>query len=433
MGLPNRVAVTGVGRSPGRDGNAFGMCMDTTQSLDATQPSDAALPFDATLLFKALQYQLLVAVEHCYDLKPDESLWLEVFGDVTVPGHAQMEIKLYTDSLTDSHENFWNTLKNWLHEKFVRTSYKRLVLLTTQEYGARSKLKGWNKRTADERLAIMEKIFEANHGKAAKKAAKEADAGDDPSKPSKSQSLQHYVMAPERREALMEILERMVITTGADSLEQRIEKFQNRHLKPILPSKCQQFMDDLLGFISSTKLVLEGWEITHKAFTDKVSELNSLYMKHPKTFPPVDLAGLKKTIDVNEIRSMQFAQKIIEIGAETELKLAALHRVVAQTTISDLYTDGVLFKPAVDLYFSNELTMHNFGRKAAMVDCIGETCPTQLKAHSQKFYFRRNGTKVEPFCGMQNTMPEFRNGVYHLLAGETPEDEDDEFHWRLWP
>lgn len=404
--------------------------MDTTQISDATQTCDATLPFDASLLFKALQYQLLVAVEHCYDLKPDESLWLEVFGDVTVTGVSQTEVKLYTDSLTDSHENFWNTLKNWLHEKFVRTSYKRLVLLTTQEYGARSKLKGWNKRTADERLAIMEKIFNANHGKAEKKAAKETEVGD---KPSKSQSLQHYVMAPERREALMEILERMVITTGADSLEQRIEKFQNRHLKPIRLSKYQQFIDDLLGFISSTKLVSEGWQITHKAFTDKVSELNSLYIKHPKTFPPVDIAGLKKTIDVNEILAMPFAQKIIEIGAESELKHAALHRVVAQTTISELYTDGVLFKPTVDLYFSNELIMHNFGRKSAMVDCIGVTCKNKLRADSQKFYFHRNGIRAEPFCGMENTMPEFRNGVYHLLAGETPEDKDDEFHWRLWP
>ncbi|SDQ91858.1 hypothetical protein SAMN05216487_4646 [Pseudomonas sp. UC 17F4] len=406
--------------------------MDTTQSPDATQPSDAPFPFDATLLFKALQYQLLVAVEHCYDLKPDESLWLEVFGDVTVPGNSQTEVKLYSDNLTDSHSNFWNTLKNWLHEKFVRTSYKRLVLLTTQEFGPQSKLKGWNKRTPEERLAIMEKIFNANHGKAAKKAAKEAEAGDDPSEPSKSQSLQHYVMDPRRRQALMEILERMVITTGADSLEQRIEKYQNRHLKPIRPSKYQQFIDDLLGFISSTKLVNEGWQITHKAFTDKVSELSSLYMKHPKTFPPVDIAGLKKNIDINEIRPMPFAQKIIEIGAESELKLAALHRVVAQTTISELYTDGVLFKPAVDLYFSNELTMHKYGRKAAMLDCIGVTCTTKLKTDSQKFYFQRNGVTVEPFCGLQNTMPEFRNGVYHLLAEETPEDEDDEFHWRLW-
>lgn len=86
--------------------------MDTKPSPNAPLPGDAPLPFDATLLFKALQYQLLVAVEYCYDLNTDECLWLEVLGDVTVPGKTQAEVKLYSDSLTDGHANFWNTLKN---------------------------------------------------------------------------------------------------------------------------------------------------------------------------------------------------------------------------------------------------------------------------------------------------------------------------------
>lgn len=406
--------------------------MDTTQPPNATLPSDAPLPFDATLLFKALQYQLLVAVEYCYDLKSDECLLLEVLGDVTVPGKTQTEVKHYSDSLTDSHSNFWNTLKNWLHEKFDRSSYKSLVLLTTQEFGAQSLLKGWNKCSATERLEIMEKIFSASQASAEKKAGKKAGAEGETSKASKSQSLQQYVMAPARRDALMEVLERMRITTGADSLEQRIQKYQTRHLKPIRPSKHQQFMDDLLGFMCSTKLVNEGWLITHRAFTDKLSELTQRYMKHPKTFPLVDMAALKKSIDIEEIRPMRFAQKIVEIGGEHHLKRAALHRVVAETTISDLYGDGVLFKPTVDLYLGNHLTRHLYGRERAMIGCTGVSCTTELKTRSMTFYLERNDLAVEPFCGLENTMTEFRNGIYHLLAGEIPEDEDDEFHWRLW-
>ncbi|RBL67702.1 hypothetical protein C3E98_030450, partial [Pseudomonas sp. MWU13-2625] len=134
------------------------MCMDTTQPPNAAPPGDAPLPFDATLLFKALQYQLLVAVEYCYDLAPDECLWLEVMGDVTVPGKTQTEVKLYSNSLTDSHANFCNTVKNWLHENFDRTSFKSLVLLTTQEFGAQTLLKCWNTATPAARLSIMETI-----------------------------------------------------------------------------------------------------------------------------------------------------------------------------------------------------------------------------------------------------------------------------------
>ncbi|WP_454565560.1 hypothetical protein [Pseudomonas sp. AIG] len=406
--------------------------MDTTQNPNAVSPVDAPLPFDATLLFKALQYQLLVAVEYCYDLALDECLWLEVFGDVTVPGKNQTEVKLYTDSLTDGHANFWNTIKNWLHENFDRASFKSLVLLTTQEFGAQTLLKGWSTATSVERLSILESIVASSQASADRKAKKESEAGEVVSKVSKSQSIQQYVMAHERREALMEVLERMRITTGAESLEQRLQTYATRHLKPIRPSKYQQFIYELLGFIYSPELVISGWKITHQAFTDKLSELTHRYMKHPKTFPLLDIATLKKSIDVEEIRPMAFAHKISEIGGDQYLKRAALHRVVAQTTISDLYTDGVLFKPMVDLYLSSHLTQHQYGREAAMLGCTGITCPTQLSTRSMMFFLERNGLPPESFCGLEHTMPEFRNGIYHMLAGEKPEDKDDELHWRLW-
>lgn len=406
--------------------------MDTTQPENATLPGAAPLPFDATLLFKALQYQLLVAVEYCYDLAPSECMWLEVMGDVTVPGKTQAEVKLYTDSLTDSHANFWNTVKNWLHENFERTSFKSLVLLTTQKFGALTLLKDWNTATPAERLSIMESIAAPSQTGADTDEKSEPDAEASAIKVSKSKSLQQYVMAPERRVALMEVLERMHITTGADSLEQRLQNYETRHLKPIRPSKCKQFIEELLGFISSPQRVIGRWVISHQAFTDKLSELTHRYMKHPRTFPAVDVKALKKNINVAEIRPMPFAQKIVEIGGEIHLKEAALHRVVAQTTISDLYTDGVLFKSMVDLYLSNHLTQHRYGRALAMLGCAGVTCPAALGTRSMMFYLERNALAVEPFCGLENTMPEFRNGIYHMLASEEPEDEDDEFHWRLW-
>lgn len=400
--------------------------------MDTTQSGDARLPFDATLLFKALQFQMLVAVEYCHDLAPDECMWLEVMGDVTVPGKVQTEVKLYSDSLTDSHANFWNTVKNWLHEKFDRASFKSLVLLTTQEFGSQTLLKGWNTATAAQRLSIMEDIAGPTPTASGEQAEVEPNAEGVATKLSKSQSLQQYVLAPERRGALMEVLERMRITTGTEPLEQRLKAYETRHLKAIRPSKCQQFIYELLGFVYSPELVIEGWKITHQAFTDKLSELTHRYMKHPKTFPSVDVATLKKSVDVEEIRPMLFAQKIVEIGGEQQLKRAALHRAVAQATISDLYTDGVLFKHMLDTYLGNHLAKHQFGREHAMLGCSGITCQTHLNTQSMMFYLDRNGLPAEPFCGLEHTMTEFRNGIYHMLADEQPEDKDDEFHWRLW-
>ena len=101
-----RFAISLLGDMLFKEGAKIGMC-----EYNAGPSGKVPLPFNATLLFKALQYQLLVAVEYCHDLGPGECLWLEMFGDVTVPGKTQTEVKNYSDNLTDSHSNFWNTLK----------------------------------------------------------------------------------------------------------------------------------------------------------------------------------------------------------------------------------------------------------------------------------------------------------------------------------
>lgn len=305
------------------------------------QADTQALPVDATVLFVALQYQLLVAVEQCHYLMPGECLWIEAMGDVTVPGKTQIEVKHYSDKLTDSHQNFWNTIRNWLHERFDRSSYMSLVLLTTQEFGAQSRLKGWNSLTAVQRLERMQEISDGA-GAPQTQMEEQAEPQDETvqtaettaRKPSKARALQQEVLAPESRAALMEVLERMLIIPREDALPERIDSYKTRYLKVIRPSLQQQYLDDLLGFMFSTELVLNGWKITHEAFTAKLTALNSLYMKHPAEFPLRDLRPLEEKIDLDEIKPMLFAKKILEIEGEKYLKHAALHRLFAQDMIS---------------------------------------------------------------------------------------------------
>lgn len=396
---------------------------------DTQNRIEPPLPFDATVLFKALHYQLLVAIEQCHGLKPDECLWIEAMGDVTVPGKTQIEVKHYGDSLTDSHQNFWKTIKNWLHERFNRSTYKTLVLLTTQEFGAQSQLKDWNSLNPEQRLKVMKAIAPQTEAK-----PETLDSSDQASdrKPSKVQALQQYVLAPEHHAALMDVLERMHIITGEDALQERIENYKTHYLKPIRLSLQQQYLDDLLGFMFSTGLVLNGWMITHSEFTAKVSELTRTYMKHPQEFPLVDTGALEGEIDLDEIRSMPFAQKILEIDGDKYLKHAALHRLVAQKTISDLYKDQILFKPVLDLYLHNHRSSHLLEREAAMLNCDTIEDSAALRKESRKFYLARLKVLPASFCGMNNTMFEFRNGIYHMLADESPMNKDEEFHWKLW-
>lgn len=439
----------------------------TTAELESADAKGALptalLPFDATELFRALQYQLMVAIEYCHELEPGQRLWIELLGDVTIEGSSQVEVKYFSDDLTDSHPNFWNTIKNWLHEDFPLNSYSRLTLLSTQGYGATTLLMEWNSSSAAERLAIMEKIVcrrtvakESARAKAAAapinadiKAEASELAGDaaavsnneitkkvedasDPAKTSKAQKIQAYVMAAERRDALMLVLERMQIITCAPTLQDRIQQYITKHLKAIRPMQCQQYVTELLGFMWSPERLARGWCIEYKEFADKVTDLTKKYVRHPTCFPLINTEHIKQHINIQEIKSMRFAQKIDEIGFSEHLMRAAVHRAVAEKTIADFIEDSTASKSDLDLYFDNTRGQHRNVRESAMHKCRRITDSDLLKEISQEFYLERLASTIDPFCGMDNTTPDFRNGVFHLLADDQPKDADEEFHWRLW-
>jgi hypothetical protein len=95
------------------------------------------LAHDATKTITPIFYQCYIALEKCFDLMENESVYIETYGDVTVVSEnesSQTEVKNYEKDLTDLSHNIWKTLKNWLNDPNI-TSYKNLILLTTQNLG----------------------------------------------------------------------------------------------------------------------------------------------------------------------------------------------------------------------------------------------------------------------------------------------------------
>ena len=73
---------------------------------------------DSTKTFKPIIYQFLVALEKCFEMQENESVWIEKYGDVTNSNGEQIEVKDYQKDLTDLDHNIWKTLKNWLDDRF---------------------------------------------------------------------------------------------------------------------------------------------------------------------------------------------------------------------------------------------------------------------------------------------------------------------------
>ena len=384
---------------------------------------DKKIDFDATKLFIALKYQILVAMEHCHMLEAGESLWIEVFGDVTISDDKQIEVKYYADSLTDGHHNFWNTINNWLKPEFNHNQYSSLVLLTTQAFGEDSKLKNWGGLIVEERLAVMEEILgesEVRFAKAGKSTVP------------KALELQRKVLATELRSELLVVLSKMQIITGEPSLMDRIANYKKKYLRPLMDHRCDEFMNDMFGFMTSPILMTNGWQIKSEEFTSKLRDLTSRHMVGTLKFPTVDCEILEHKASQLDVENRLFAEKLKEIGAESEISEATVELLHAHHYLTELIKDCTVSPSDVKSYTQDQYKLPVKSWRGQLLSCPPGRSVVDLHNRSQAFYFNRRGSSVDKFCGFDHTPIEFRNGIYHMLADEKPGTRPQEFHWRMW-
>ncbi|HFH2603932.1 hypothetical protein [Pseudomonas aeruginosa] len=403
---------------------------------------NAKLDFDATKLYEALKYQIYVAMDYCHTLDKNDVLWIEVFGDVTVEGRDQIEVKEYSDSLTDSHENFWNTLNNWLKPEFNHQQFANLILLTTQAYGERAAIKDWDQWNVAQRLAALEAIFkdaETRFENAKLKREAVADQGDESGTggktpgSSKALILQRKVMAETMRESLIDALPKVKIITEQPDLMGLIARYKRAHLKSIHEHRSDDFLDDLFGFMTSAVKITEGWRFTTAEFDRKFTELTARYMKGSVKFPRVNAEEIEREAAKMNVRDRTYAKKLDEIGgAEDVILEATVDLLHAHDYIIELIKDCTTSQSDVEDYSKSHMRTHSASRSALMVDIDETWSDAKLKQASLKFYHARCGLDVAGFGSYEDTPVEFRNGIYHMLADAVPASPTKEFHWRLW-
>jgi hypothetical protein len=399
------------------------------------------LGVDASKLFEALKYQIHVAINYCHAIDKTDVLWIEVFGDVTVEGQTQIEVKDYKDSLSDSHANFWNTLNNWLKPEFKHQQYANLILLTTQAYGERTSLKDWEQSDTDQRLEILEAIYNAGEARfknstqdSKDDAATDAsDAKSSVPKPSESLRLQRQVMAPAIRSSLQEALPKIKIITEQPDLTELIARYKIAHLKQILPHRQDEVLDALFGLMTNAKKVTEGWRITGDDFDKRFAELTAKCMIGTLKFPTVDSDEIELEAVASNVSGRLFAVKLNEIeSGETAILQATVDLLHAQQYIQELIKDCTTSHEDIKKYSKNQLRLHQSSRAAAIYECATGLSQADLKNASCAFYHGRCAEKVDAFVNYEDTPVEFRNGMYHMLADQEATSPLKQFHWRLW-
>lgn len=375
---------------------------------------DKKLLHDATASIKGTIYQFYVALEKCFDLIEGEKVIIEKYGDITVTDKFQIEVKDYGENLTDSHKNLWRTLSNWLQVGFDANIYKSLILLTTQKIGPQSLLKGWNDKTANQKLAVLENILEASE--------KRMNSHDE----NKTLVLMKSILDDKNRNKLKLILERFIILDSAPKSSEYFDLLKDMYGKGVPTENRGAFINSLLGFVICPETTTTNkWEISFDDFTDQVSLSTEQFCKSTRIFPKKYSSSSISQHEYKKTSGHLFVKRIEDIEYHDAINDAISDYVRTQKTImEELEKRGV--NKLLYIAYENEI-IDSF--KPKYRKALRNTKAGNVIKDSQDFYDDITGEDSPAFGNYNDTPTFFKNGTIHEHAN----DGNNDLKWKLEP
>ncbi|VEB94949.1 Uncharacterised protein [Cedecea lapagei] len=368
---------------------------------------------DAIESMKGIIYQLYFSVQYCHELNEGQSIYFEKFGDITVSKNKQIEIKKYKENLTDSHENLWKTLKNWLAESFTHTYYKNLILLTTQEIKKNSSLFGWNEKSSKEKHETLKNIYLQNSKKY---------IAIEKSKWPSSLNFMEAVITHEKK--LLEILDKFSILDSSPVIEEQYSNLVTKCTNGVLTAKKELYIQNLIGFILSPR-VLNGsgnnWTLTYDEIEKQRQLLISEFCRDTHIFPKKHYKN-REGIYSEEHDEKLYIKKILKIKYSEIVPIAKRDYISACNTIIDDFQHGLL-RERFDRYESSIvekfITSHRKSKRKITSDHNYSEC--------QDFYDEISNEESIIIDGFNDTPREFKNGIIHINM----DDDEQTLSWDL--
>lgn len=365
---------------------------------------------NSTKIFKPIIYQFLIALEKCFEMQDDESIWIEKYGDVTSSSGVQIEVKDYQKNLTDLDHNVWKTLKNWLDDNFDATRYKNLILLTTQTISKSSKFINWNTKNKDEKYQILNLIAE--------------EFNKEKGKSTFTQKLLNNVLRSDKSRKLLEILDKFTIQGEADNDEVLYKKIKETRTDGILEEKKDEYLDSIIGYIINPAMTSSGWEIKNKDFRHKTKSLIETYTSTTKIFPKIETPSITDDI-IKEHQSYLFVQKIEDIDY-CEVKSDAISDFIySRTILSEELKNYEISQKEYKHYEDELLKSFQAKRRNALLDVNSSNRINK----SKKLYNNTIGEVAPNFYNFNDTPKSYRNGILHELANDS--ENPNNIIWKL--
>ena len=378
---------------------------------------------DASSQIKGYLYQFIVAVDYCFQLEPNQSLYIEKYGDISLKNDdglsvddISVEVKLYSDDLNVNHHNLLNTLYNWIQPDFKYENYRSLIIYTNQPFSSGSLLIGWNEKSVEQRVQIItnsyKKYISDNKNKLEHK---------DSTKYKTIRSNAHMMnelLASEER--LKSVLSRVIIRNlQGDFIEAYRALFKYARN---LDDKFQEiYVNSLLGYVISVPVVNDSLCITYEGFKKETTLLTKELMPREINFPvslpsDIDEKEYEHALFVHKLKQVDFSNKEITNAMNSYAKTSLLLTNDFKRPSSGKYLDD--YQGALMEKYDNE-----YANACDGLLLTPEQTEKQIKAQSRRFHRElctsAQYIKLYPY----GTPPAyFVKGMYHALANSTDLD-----------
>lgn len=370
---------------------------------------------DATLTKVGDIYQYLVALRDCFGLDSDDTLQIEVLGDVSVikknGGSFQKEVKHHIGNkiLSDRDVDFWKSLANWYCEYERIKQFSSLILYTTATIKEDSFFIKWDSLNINEKIEKIKSI-----GSETKKREKEF-----------RNQYDRIFNDTYDETKLQFVLEKLTIEAAKTQISGISNEF--KQFIGYIPNENRDgYIGALLGeLLIRIKDPPHKWEINRNEFEKVLQSITPLYCEKDKAPLPDNYSKEEIPSDsIADIEKKKFVESIREIEYDKMIPGAMSDYWKAEMTIANYFRNNIMYLKSLDFYIDKLKSKMCYAKegKELKADGVNEREIIRLSKYLYNDVMQWN---ADDFGSIVRNQDYFQHGVIHSIVDET------NFDWKV--
>jgi len=360
-------------------------------------------------------YQYLIALRDCFELVGNDTLQIEVNGDVSIisgnSGKFQKEVKHHFGKtfLGDRDIDFWKTLANWYEDYERIKNFHSLILYSTSGIRITSPFCGWNELTAENKLAKIEKIGSIT---------KDREKGF-------REQYTRIFNEGYNKDRLLEILAKFTIASSRTNIVGISDEF-SKFVGHIPKENRDSYIGALLGRIMILlKNPPHRWEVSRTSF-DKMLQDESVAYGDARSKPlPTEFAqGVVPSDEESALKEKRFVKAIMDIDYSQMIPSAVQDYWKTDMTIAKYFRDDFTYLSSLETYKGDLSQKLMYAKEEKKLDAAGKPEAEKILL-SKHLYLQAMQWEAMDFGSIIRNQGFFQHGVIHNVV------DDGDFEWKV--